>query len=413
MISTQSIRVATELAHSGYFLRSIELLGDRWPGVGIEPARDGESDLEYAHLLLLCGILSVEMGRFTMAPAQSSAKDLLSKAIRLFGDDDGLHEARFWLGVAYLRSGENNEALALVETILSEQIADSDVVFCATRLKGLALLNLGKLCQAKSAFAAVEIFLETVPALSRGKFYLSRGMLRRRMGLLDGALADYDLAAKCFRDVGSLRYEAAAQNNAARIYLERGLFSDAHAAARFALSRFVRLEDKAHEAKAWDEIAQIYGREENYPEMEQCALRAVEILSEGDHEGWLAEALITLGMARAKLGMKKAQESLLKALAICDRQSDHQQASTAMAVMWEIVQSGKQAQESFREVILSMERAVYERVLIKHGGRVSPAAHELGFNHQAFQLRLQTHFPGLIRLCRPPQRRHKRVSRIK
>lgn len=395
MIFTESVRSATSLANRGDFQSAIEALGELWPGVGSEPPRSGRSDLEYADLLLACGILSVEAGRFTTR-CLGDAKNLLSKAARLFDGDAGRYESLFWLATAYLWSGENHEALALVDSILSDQQADSYVEFCAGRLKGLAHMNLGNAAQAEASFSAVELFLDTVPPMARGKFYLNRGMLFRQTRRFGESLDDHRSAIAAFKLADSVRFQAAARNNIAVVYTEQGRFAEARAEAEAALRVFVELRDRPHQAKVWDQLAQIYGREENYVEMCRCADRAVEILSDGDHEGWLAEALITQGAARARLGMVQAQEALSRALAICEKHGDPKQADAVTMAMWEIVCCEKDFQTVMQRGVAPLERTVYERVLEKHNGRVSPAAHQLGLHHKPFQKRLRNRFPDLL-----------------
>lgn len=412
MIFTESVRSATSLASQGDFQSAIEFLGNRWPGIGVEPARNGESDLDYAQLLLVCGILTVKGGKFT-AQSQAEAKDILSKSARLFGDDSGKYEALFWLATAYSFCGEHKEALSLVEAIVSDQRADINTEFSAGILKGYTEMSLGLVDLAAESFSRIEIFLPAVAPITRGKFYLTRGVFFRQTGRFEEALADYAMASEFFVQAGSLRYEAAAKNNAAGVLTEQGRFEEARGAATEALSVFARLGDQAHEAKAWDQLARIYEREENYPEMVRHADRAVEILSAGDHEGWLAEALITQGVARARLGTSEAMTALRRALEICERQGDAKQADDVTRAMWEIVRRGDEARDSLREGYSQIERAVYERLLEKHGERISPAAHEIGYTHQALQRRLKYRFPELLTKRLPPRRRHKTVIKIR
>jgi tetratricopeptide (TPR) repeat protein len=233
--------------------------------------------------------------------------------------------------------------------------------------------------------------------MARGRFYLNRGMIRRRTGTFEEALSDYINAVDCFRGARSVRYEAAAQNNIAGIYLDLGRFAEAHAAARSALASFSLLEDHAHEAKVWDQIAQIYGREGCFDDMHRATEKAVRLLSGSDHESWLAEALTTHGIACARLGMSRAQEHLRRALEICDRQGDMRQADLTVAAMWETVRLGKCLLETLKCTVSPVERMVCDRVLRKHAGRLRPAARELGLTHQALQRKLQFHFPDLLK----------------
>lgn len=410
MIFTESIRSATSLANQGDFQSAIELLGDHWQGIGVEPVWNGKNELDYARLLLACGILTVRMGKFT-ARSQAEAKDLLGKSLRLFGDDDGRYEALLWLATAYSFCGEHKEALMLVDSLLADQRADLDVEFSAGTLKGFTHLCLGNATVAEESFARVAGFLDAVSPLCRGKFYLTRGILFRQTGRDQEAIADYEKAATSFLEAQSPRYLAAAQNNLAGVFTDQGRYAEARLAAEAALNVFAQLQDRAHEAKAWDQLARVYGGEENYVDMVRCADRAVAILSAGDHEAWLAEALVTQGLAHARLGMGDAKRALTRALEICERQGDAKQADGATKAMWEIVQRGEETRDSLRETCLPIERAVYEHVLKKHGSRISPSAHELGLSHQAFQRRLLYRFPELLQTRLPPRRRRKSAVR--
>lgn len=410
MIFTESVRSATHLANQGNFQSAIELLGDRWQGVGVEPVRNGDGDLDYAHLLLVCGILTVKMGHFGNG-LQADAKDLLSKAVRLFGDGDGRYEALLWLATAYVFCGEYKESLAVVDSILAEQRANVDVEFSAAVLKGYVHMGLGDSTSAEKSFSSVTVLLAAVSPVSAGKFYLTRGMFFRQAGRFDEALADYDLAFISFSRADSPRYQAAVKNNQARVFIEQGKLSDARDAAEVALQVFIDLQDTAHEAKVWDEMARIYEREENYREMVRCADRAVGLLAAGDHEGWLAEALITQGIARARLGMAEAREILDRALEICERQGDPKQADAATKAMWDIVQRGKETRQAVREGFSDLERTVFERVLEKHNGKISPAARELGLHHNRFQWLLTNCYPELLRKRSRRIRRHRSIMR--
>lgn len=405
MVLTETVDNAIDLACKGDFRQAIETLGDHWPGVGVEPRRDGSSDIEFAKLLTACGILTVELGSWTSIPCQASAKDLLSKSVRL-SENEACDVARYWLAIAYLRCGENNEALAITDSILGEKNAGAEIVFLAGAVRGLTLLNLGKVAESVEAFDSVMVFFSAVPPMSRGRFLLNRGMLDRSMGRLDEALACYEQAITVFRLAGSVRYQAAALNNIAVVYTKQGRLTEAHAVAKKALAVFEELGDLAHQAKVWDQIAQIYGLQENFEEMEQCASRAVEILSTGDHEGWLAEALITLGTALAHLGMERAKGTLARALAICNRLTDTKQGKFAIAAMWRMVQTGKNVRKAVDRELLPVEETVYREVLAANKGRITAAAEALDMHHQVLGKRIETRFPDLL----PPKRkRHKSI----
>ena len=406
MILAESVRSsAFSLAYNGDFQSAINLLGEHWRGPGLEPQRNGESDVEYAELLLVCGFLTAETGRVGIHRSQAAAKDLLSASERFFGDDMRRHEARLWLALSYYWCGENNEALTLLESILNEHMADSFVTFTAGHVRGLVLLALGQLAESNAAFESVEVFLDTVTPLPQAKFYLNRGMLRRSQGRYEDALQDYERAGEAARRAGSVRFEAAALNNAVRVYEIQGELDKARSVAQRALLKFFEAGDRLHEAKVLDEIARIFLREDNFGAADRYATSAIAILSRSDHEAWLAEALITQGIARACLGMARARASLNQALEICNRQGGSEQAGIAIEEMWTIVQHGKESSARFSEAVKSIEHDVYAELLAKHDGKISAAADELGCHHHVLQKRIRR-FPDLA-----AKRRHRKSRR--
>lgn len=407
MILTETINTAVDLASRGDYRAAIEMLGDRWPGVGVEPERHGDRDTEFAQLLCVCGILTVELGSMSAAPLQAPAKDLLSKAARLCDNDTDALRARYWLAVAYLRCGENHEALAVVDALLAEQSAESDVTFLAAAVKGLACLNLGRIDESEQAFESVAGLMSAVSPITQGRYLLNRGMLYRQTDRLDDAIACYEQAITALEIAGSLRLQAAARNNIAGVLMQRGLLDEAHASAAAALELFVKLRDLSHQAKVWDQRARIYSLEQNYVEMERCAARAVEILSAGDHDGWLAEALITHADALAKLGMQRARGALSRALEICDRLTDGKQGRVALDALWKLVKECRTTSDATEREILPVEKKIYQALLAANNGRITPTAHALGYTHQVFQRRLETYFPDLLNQRRQKWRRRK------
>lgn len=402
------VDLAIDLACRGDFREAIEALDEHWPGIGVEPEQaSAGDDTEFASLLLACGILTVELGSWTSTPCQASAKDLLSKSIRLFGSDPGEALARYWLAIAYLRCGENREGLAVADSIISDQRASCEIVFLAAAVKGLALLNLGKASESEQAFESVAVFLPAVPPMARGRFLLNRGMLYRQTERFEEALECHAQAIDAFRLAGSVRYQAAAHNNIAGVLIEQGRYPEALETARAALAVFESIGDLAHQAKVWDQIAQIHGMQKDFAEMERCAARAVEILSTGDHEGWLVEALTTQGRALAGLGMEQATQTLAKALAICERLDDDKQVWKIVLAVKGIWNEVSGALSPLRRAIRPMELELFRSALDAHDGRIRPAAHSLGYTHQQFQRRIESTFPELLEVRRPKRTRRK------
>lgn len=409
MILIDSARSALSLVQIGNYQDAIDSLGGKWRGVGVEPVREDETDVEYGHLLLACGALSVGLGAMAQTPIQAS-KDMLSRSVRLLGNDPSAQEARLWLGNAYRWCDESHEAIALMDDLLEEQTADSNIVFQALSTKAVSQMALGDCDGAMRTLREMEPLLLIAPPLSVGKFYLNRGILRRMTGEYEEALIDYHAAGVAFQEAGSCRYEAAVENNCAGVYMDQGRLVNARAAAERAAGLFRALGDRAHEGKALDQLAQIAGRSGDFDVMASMSRRAITILSSGDNEGWLAEALTTHGVACGRLGLSRAQEHLSRALTICDRQGDSKRADQVTRLMWDVVLQAKRVVDELHAVISPLERSIFERLLEKHDGRISPVADELGLSHQAVQRKLNNHFPDLLAKRRQPWRRRKTVT---
>lgn len=404
MLTTAHCNDVNKMLALGDFQRAVEALGDEWRGPGITPERGGHDPHTYASLLMICGVLSAEFGLMG-SRLQEKSKDMLSRSVRLFGDDlEGAQAARAWLGTAYDRCGDFNEALALADSILQSKDSNLEVMVTAAKSKSIALDGLGRPQQAFDSLAEMVITVKALSPLVQGKFYLQRGKVLRKLRRLDEALEDYDLAMECFYSAKSLRYEAVASNNIAGVYLDQDEFTRAHVLTEKAIRLFESVRDQNHEGMAWDQAAQIYRKEGKYHEAERAARTAVNLLERGDHLDFLAEALTTLGTVLVERAMS-AIEPLERAAAIYEQQGNLMHLEHVNALMWNAVvrmkKIGKDTSAAIHKAVRPFERRVIERTLAKHGGHVSPTAKELGMNHHGLREKIAQRFPELIDKCQP------------
>lgn len=396
------------LADLGDFRSAKEVLGDLWRGAGLLPIRN-TGDANYAWLVLACGILTIEEGALG-GRFQESARDMLTYCERLMADDRaGVQAVRAWSGVAYIRSGQFHEALALADVLLADD-SDANVTICASKTKCTALDGIGKTEEALKAIASINALLPLATVLNRGKVYLEHGRILRKLGRLSDALRFYELAGEDCLEANSLRYEAVAMNNLAGVYMDRGEFIRAHNSVERAISLFQRLRDQNDEGKAWDQDAQIYLREGNNRGAERTAAHAVSLLSKGDHASYLAEALITHGIVLMRTGQTRAQEQLIQAARMCSQIGSSAQAKEAYGLLWEMVVQAKDMADSLTKSLRPIEHLVIEYTLEKHDGRITPAAKELGLRHHVLEERLRK-FPDLQGKKRAARRRGKSLFR--
>lgn len=401
LISTKHNEILSQVALGDYG-RAAETLGECWIGAGTLPERNGHNDHEYAVLVMLCGILTVEQG-LTGGRLQEQGKDMLSLSVRLFGDDvSGGQMARAWLAIAYVRCGDFNESLLLCDDLLASKDSDLEITVCAAKTKAIALDGLGYPEKALEALDEIAVTVEAVTPLDQGKVHLQRGKLLRKLGQFDEALESYDLAIRNFREAKSLRYEASAANNMGAVYMYRGRFSQAHIFSQTAIRLFHEIGDQVHEGAALDMSAQISQKQGKFRDAERSAQKAIALLEQTDRSDYLAEAYTTLGSVLVEIEVGAA-EPFEKAANIYRETGNTVLLDSVNGQLWESVLRLKQIAESHRakvyESLRPIERLVIERVLDKHNWRVSPTAKELKLTPRGLSEKLKKHFPDLYAKC--------------
>lgn len=386
----------------GDYIGATGALDTHWAGPGNLPERDGHNPHEYAALVMLSGILTVEQGLMG-GRLQEQGKDMLSMSVRLFeGHVDGVQTAKAWLATAYERCGDYNEALALADDLLASRDSNLDVTIIAAKTKSIALDRLGFSKRSLEALEDVAGVVEGVGPLLQGKIALQRGMVLRRLGQADEAIQSYDLAIEKFYDAKSPRYEASAANNMAGIYMDQEDYLRAHILTEKAIRLFHEIGDEVHEGAVWDQSAQISRKEGKLCEAEKAARKAVSILENTDQLSYLAEAYTTLGSVLVDIGTGAAVP-LEKAASIYRETGNTVLLDSVNGLLWESVLRIKKMAESHSaaiyEALRPIERQVIERVLDKHNWRVSPAAKELKLTHKGLSDKLKKHFPDLYAKC--------------
>lgn len=400
-----------DLLAGGDYAGAIEALGNRWRGPGILPSRDGQSPRDYGTVVMYCGMLTVELGLMG-GRLQEQGKDMLSLSVRLLSVDvERVHIAHLWLGIAYERCGDFNEALAVAESLLASRDAGLEVTVCAAKSKSIALNGLGRPDEALTALDDVTTMVDVVPSLRiQGRYFMQRGVILRKLGRLDDALENYDIADEKFHEAKSTRYEAVVANNMARVYLETGDLPRAHVLTEKAIRLFREISDQNFEGMAWDESAQVYRKEGKFPDAERCARKAVSLLEQGDHLDFLAEAYTTLGTILTEIGAG-AVDPLQKAAAIYGRTGNTLLLDSVNGLMWDSVlkikRLAKDTSAAMYQSIRPAEKLIIERVLEKYNWRVLPAAKELKLTHRGLREKLKRQFPDLLAKI-PPGKPHRR-----
>lgn len=294
------------LCDQGEYKAAAEMAGLR---VGEWPKNVSGGDYEHAEALLVAGIISTVEGGIRQTGDQSVAREMFIESIRLFGDDPKSWIAKSWLARAYYWDGETDRALELAEKVLSGPI-DSPTRFRTLLTRASIYSDQGLSEQAFAELKQMEAIYESLAPLLKGQFHNQRGRVLRLMNETDRAIVEYDAAISFFEETKSVRCQAIAANNLAGVYLETEQFAQAHEYAIEAQRLFQGLGDKTYEAKAWDQIAQIYLADGKLDEAEVAIQSGISLVEFGNVLGECKETA-------DKIKNRRAIESVNERAKIC------------------------------------------------------------------------------------------------
>jgi tetratricopeptide (TPR) repeat protein len=459
---------AKGLENAGEYDAARAALGDLWSGFPERPEVAGLPAASQAEVLLRAGTLSGWLGSARQIPgAQEFAKDLISESIRAFealGDREKVAEAQTDLAICYWREGGMDEARVWFREASSRAkspanqlraLVNSTIVEVSSNRLGEALRLLDR---------AAPLLEQVEDASAKGRYYMQRGIVLRRLGgteNLDCALIENAAARGYFEEANHWRYFARVENNTGMIFLQLGRHSEALEHLDHARAVLVELEDFGTVAQVNETRARVFLALERYAEAEKIAFNAVSALEKGGEQSLLAEALITQGVALARLGRRESAHSVLKhAAEIAATAGDPESSGNALLTIIEelsdflaavqIKELYEQADrqlgdrldaeivERLRACIrlllakatslavdqplsdgsLEQEMGRYEAELIREAldqarGSVTRAAKLLGLSHQGLCYIINTRHKKLLEARKPVRVRRKPIIRVK
>jgi CheY-like chemotaxis protein len=434
--------LAKQLEMLGNYEAAREAMGEFWRGIGVRPVLDGLESRTAAEVLLRVGALTGWLGSSKQIEgAQEKAKSLIYESIRIFEalpDEEKVAEAQTELAVNYWREGAFDEARIMLQEALN-RLGNTD-----SEVKAVALLRSAIVEGAAKRFNdALRIHIEAIPLfkkihndLLKGKFHHSFASVlnclsetEHREKHIDRALIEYTAASYHYEQAGHARYQACVENNLGFLYGTIGRFAEAHEHLDRSQALLTSLKDRVHLAQVDETRAKVLLEERRDAEAEKLARIAVRVLENGGEQSLYAEALMTHGIALARLGKPKtAQEVLEKAVKVAEEAGDTESAGLAGLTLIEEVGSHLSGFEvgeiyvraaelleksqnmatlkrlcecarrvlflthaaaappdwkgfSFREAVRRYESHLIERALRDADGMVSRAAQWLGFKH--------------------------------
>jgi tetratricopeptide (TPR) repeat protein/CheY-like chemotaxis protein len=317
---------AREFEEAGDYEEAGATLAEFWPGIGAAPTIGQLDELAWAELLLRTGVLTGWLGSASQVEnAQEKAKDLIGQSLTIFESLQNLPrlaEARSDLAYCFWRQGGFDEARILLQSALSLLPNEERQVRSVVLLRMALLEN----CAARYD-DSILILTEALPLFGdeganhalRGKFHNTLALALKNLGTaarqedsLDQALIEFTAASFHFEEAGHNRYCARVENNLGFLLATIGRFEEAHIHLDRARRLFVSLNDRGSEAQVGDTRARTLLLEGRPLEAEVVARAAVATLQSGDELSMLADTLITLGVAQARIGEHEKSRSTLE-----------------------------------------------------------------------------------------------------
>lgn len=423
-------QIAKGLEDTGDYEAARGAMGELWQRLGERPRLEGLKESTAAEVLLRVGVLTGWIGSKRQIPdAQETAKDFISESIPAFErmTNAKVAEAQTELALCYWRTGDYDEARLILNEVLAKLWTEDE-------LKARAILRLAIVEYSEHRLnEALEILLDNAELFDRitthtlkGSYHNNLGNLwenigkdKKREDYTDRAFIEYAAASYHFEQAEHQTYLANVENNLGYLYFKAGKFKEAHEHLDRARKIAISLKDKYTLGQFEETRARVFLAEGQNVEAEQAARDSVVLLEQGEQQDLLAEALITHGIALARLRFySQSYATLQHAIEVAqDAGATSHAGKAALVIMEELGEhlSPRKAKtvskRNLIEEVRSYEHDLIKQALILSKGRVTHAARMLGVSHQRLIYIIEKRHKDLLAVRRPPQ--HQRKSIIK
>ena len=344
-------RTAMELRDCGDYDGAREAMAPLWSGIGSRPNIESLHSSIVPEVLLCAGILTGWLGtRYEIADADDYARDLISECITLYesaGDSKKVAEARTELAYCYWRAGANDEARIMFSTALERLTTEGNTR--ANALLGLSVVEWSASRYDESLkilTTHAPLFRKITNHTLKGFYHNQSAMTLRALGgngntseYFQRAIKHYEEADYHFTLARHTPYRAQVKNNVGYLLFKLARYRKAHEYLDAARRLLVSVRDKVRVAYVDDTRAQVFLAEGRYDEAEAAARNAVSTFRKKGRHGFLAEALVTYGIALARLGKAvRAQDALQEAIEVAHRFDALNQAGIAALTLIEEIE---------------------------------------------------------------------------
>jgi tetratricopeptide (TPR) repeat protein len=348
-----SLRCQTslELRDRSEYDAARDVMAPLWSGIGHRPKTEGLHPTVIPEVLLCAGILTGWLGsRNEIKEADDYARDLITESITLYealGDTKKVAEARTELASCYWRAGANDEARILFSTALERLTTEGNTR--ANALLGLSVVEWSASRYDESwriLTSNATLFRKITNHTLKGFYHNQSAMTlralateRKRNDYFQRAIKHYEEADYHFTLARNTVYRAHVKNNVGYLLFKLSRFRKAHEYLDHARRLLVTVRDKVRVGQVDDTRAQVFIAQHKYAEAEATARSAVSSFRKAGRECFLAEALVTHGIALARLTKTvRAQTVLQEAVEVAHRVGALNQAGIAALTLIEEIE---------------------------------------------------------------------------
>ena len=448
-----------------------------WSCIGEHPKTAGLDLSVTAEVLLCVGILTSWIGsKSQRSDAQEIAKNLLTQSITCFEelrDVIKVGVAQSEVAYCYWREGAVNEARSWLDEALKKLTFQGAARARALLKRSTVEWTSGRFREALEVLEHDEpLFRKITNPTLKGGYHSELAIIHRNLATTENrreyfqrAIKEYKEAEKEFKLAHNPIYRADVLNNVGFLQFKLGRYKEAHKHFNEARRLTVRFKDKARTAQFDESRAQVLIAERRLVEAERIARRAVSVLRKSGRFCLAAEALITQGVALARLGRADyARFTFRQAIQVAHEVNAWNTAGLAALTLIEEVQdlAPEMVQAAYRQarewlassqspdtklrladvtdkVVATIQTELsaddatetlltepgglqaqldkYEGVIIKRalaqvGGKVTHAASLLELRYQSLAYKIEHQHPELLD-CRTPVRRRPRKHQSK
>jgi tetratricopeptide (TPR) repeat protein len=306
-------QAALELKDKGDFEGAREAMGPLWSRVGERPDLEGLHPTVAAEVLLSTGILTRWIGsRNQIKESQEIARDLISESINFYesaGDVKKVAAAQAELAYCYWREGALDEARIMFNEALKKLTIEGNTR--ANALLGLAVVEWSASRFGESLRVLTEnasLFRKIPNSATKGAYHSQVAMALRKLvpsgkptDHFKRVLKEYEEADRHFKLAHNTVFRADVKNNIGNLLRELSRHKEAHQYLEQARRLRTTVRDRIGVAQIDDTRARVFIAEKKYKDAVAVMRNAVRVLERSGHQCLLTDALITQGIALARL----------------------------------------------------------------------------------------------------------------